>query len=201
MLAKGRYSSLNGTNVYRDFVELPSQLMENWASEGEFLEMWAEHYQSGEKIPADLIEKIVKAKNYNAAYANVRQLQFGLLDMAWHTHMGQIKESVESFERKATAETQILPLVDGMAMSPTFSHIFNGGYSAGYYSYKWAEVLEADAFALFKERGIFNREVATSFRRNILERGGQGHPMDLYVRYRSHAPQTQALIDKILDKH
>ncbi len=198
MIGQGEYGSLNGTNVYRDFVELPSQLLENWATEREFLDMWALHYQSGEKIPAELVTKIERAANYNAFYAHVRQLQFGLLDMAWHSLKEPYTGDVEAFEVKAVTPTQILPVVKGACMSPSFSHIFNGGYAAGYYSYKWAEVLEADAFALFLQEGIFNESVAKSFHDNILMRGGQEDPMDLYIRFRGHEPQPQALIDKML---
>ncbi len=198
MLGVGKYESLNGTNVYRDFVELPSQMLENWATEREYLDLWASHYETGEKIPAELVAKIERAANYNAAYAHVRQLQFGLLDMAWHSLTEPFDGDLEAFERSATTATQVLPLVDGACFSPSFSHIFNGGYAAGYYSYKWAEVLEADAFSIFKSKGIFSKEVADSFRANILERGGQEHPMELYVRFSGHKPNSQALIDKIL---
>ncbi|MFR9603689.1 MAG: M3 family metallopeptidase [Rikenellaceae bacterium] len=198
ILGEGEYSSLNGTNVYRDFVELPSQLLENWATQKEFLDMWALHYQTGEKIPAELVEKIERAANYNVFYAHVRQLQFGLLDMAWHSLKAPYEGDVEAFEKAAITPTQILPLEDGACFSPSFSHIFNGGYAAGYYSYKWAEVLEADAFSLFESEGIFNAEVAKSFRDNILSRGGQEDPMELYIRFRGHKPQPQALIDKML---
>ncbi len=198
LLGRGEYESLNGTNVYRDFVELPSQLLENWATEREFLDLWAVHYQTGEKIPSELVEKIERAANFNAGYACVRQLQFGILDMAWHTLTSPYDGEIEEFERAATERTQILPLVDGTAFSPSFSHIFAGGYSAGYYSYKWAEVLEADAYALFKERGVFDPETATRYRKTILERGGQEHPLKLYVDYRGAEPSVDALIEKTL---
>ncbi len=198
LLAKGRYGSLNGTNVYRDFVELPSQIMENWAREPEYLNLWATHYQTGEAIPADLLERLRRAANFNAPFACVRQLQFGLLDMAWHTLSEPTDESIEAFERAATLSTQITRAVDGTTFSPGFSHIFGGGYAAGYYSYKWAEVLEADAYAKFKECGIFDGECAESFRRNILERGGQLDPMELYVNFRGAEPSTEALIDRTL---
>lgn len=197
MFAKGRYESLTGTSVYRDFVELPSQIMENWATEKEFLDLFAVHYQTGEKMPEELVEKIVVSKNYLAAYSNVRQLSFGMNDMAWHTITAPVTEDVGKFEKRAIAKTQILPAIDGTCMSPGFTHIFSGGYSAGYYSYKWAEVLEADAFSLFKEKGIFDKEVADSFRKNILEKGGSEHPMSLYVKFRGHKPETKALIEKI----
>lgn len=197
MLAKGRYESLTGTSVYRDFVELPSQIMENWATEKEFLDLFAVHYQTGEKMPEELIEKIIASKNYLAAYANVRQLTFGMNDMAWHTITEPITEDVAEFEKRAIAKTRILPVVEGTCLATSFSHIFAGGYAAGYYGYKWAEVLEADAFSLFKEKGIFNKETARSFRENILEKGGSEHPMNLYVRFRGHKPETKALIEKI----
>ncbi len=197
MIGRGKYASLTGTSVYRDFVELPSQIMENWAAEKEFLDLWAVHYKTGEPIPAEIVERIVKAKNYLAAYLNVRQLSFGMTDMAWHTLTEPYEGSVEEFERQSMAPTQVLPEVEGTAMATAFTHIFSGGYAAGYYGYKWAEVLEADAFSLFKERGIFDAETARSFRENILERGGSEHPMDLYLRFRGHKPAPQALIDKM----
>ncbi len=198
MLARGKYESLNGTNVYRDFVELPSQLMENWATEREYLDMWATHYLTGEPIPQEIIDKIVAAQDYNEAYAHVRQLQFGILDMAWHSLTEPYTGDIESFEKGATTRTQVLPAVEGVAMSPAFGHIFSGGYAAGYYSYKWAEVLEADAFAIFKKNGIFDKETANSFRSKLLSRGGQKHPMELYVDFAGHEPQPQALIDRVL---
>ena len=194
MLAKGEYESLNGTNVYRDFVELPSQIMENWATEKEYLDMWAVHYQTGEAIPAELVEKIVAAKNYLAAYSNVRQLSFGMSDMAWHTMTEPYAGEIEPFEMKAMAPVQVTPVVEGTAMAPAFTHIFSGGYAAGYYGYKWAEVLAADAFSLFKEKGIFDPATAKAFR-HLLEQGGQRHPMDIYVEFRGHKPETQALVE------
>ena len=196
MLAKGKYESLNGTNVYRDFVELPSQILENWAYEKEFLDLWAKHYQTGETMPAELIEKLIAAKNYLAAYANVRQLSFGITDMAWHTLTAPYEGDVVEFEQKAMASSQILPVVEGTAMSPSFNHIFAGGYAAGYYGYKWAEVLAADGYSLFKEQGIFDKATATKFRK-LLQAGGTEHPMDLYVKFRGHKPQTKALIDQM----
>ena len=197
MLAEGRYESQTGTSVYRDFVELPSQIMENWATEKEFLDLWAVHYRTGEPIPAEIVESIVAAKNFLAAYGNVRQLSFGMTDMAWHTIAEPYEGDVVAFERASMAPTQVLPAVDGTAMAPAFSHIFAGGYAAGYYGYKWAEELEADAFSLFKEKGIFNREVSGSFRDNVLPKGGTEDPMDLYVRFRGHKPETRALIEKM----
>ena len=197
MLAEGSYPSLTGTSVYWDFVELPSQLMENWATEKEFLDLWAVHYQDGTPIPAELVNKIKDSKNYLAAYSHARQLSFGLDDMAWHSITAPVDEDVVTFERRAMQPVQVLPVVDGQCVSTSFSHIFAGGYAAGYYSYKWAEVLEADAFSLFREKGIFNREVANSFRQNILSKGGSEHPMTLYVRFRGHKPDVQALFDKM----
>lgn len=197
MLAKGRYASLTGTNVYHDFVELPSQLLENWATEKEFLDLWSVHFKTGEKIPEELVEKIVRTKNYMAAYANVRQLSFGFNDMAWHSITEPVESDPADFERRAMAATQILPLVDGACMSTSFRHIFSGGYAAGYYGYKWSEVLEADAFSLFKERGIFDPEVGAAYRR-MLQAGGSVLPMELYVDFRGHTPEPKALIDKIL---
>ena len=197
MLGEGEYESQTGTNVYRDFVELPSQLMENWATEKEFLDLWAVHYETGEPIPAEIVDRIVAAQNYLAAYGNVRQLSFGMTDMAWHTLTEPFEGDVERFEAVSMAPTQVLPVVSGTAMAPAFGHIFSGGYAAGYYGYKWAEVLEADAFSLFKEKGIFNREAASSFRENVLSKGGTEHPMELYVRFRGHKPETKALIEKM----
>ena len=197
ILAQGKYESINGTSVKRDFVELPSQIMENWATEKEYLDLWAKHYQTGEAMPAELIEKLVAAKNYLAAYFNVRQLSFGMLDMAWHTITEPYTGDVLAFENKAIAPTQVLPMVDGTAMGPAFTHIFSGGYATGYYGYKWAEVLAADAFSFFKEKGIFSKEVADKFRTEVLEKGGHEHPMTLYVNFRGHKPQTQALIDQM----
>ncbi|MBO5943320.1 MAG: M3 family metallopeptidase [Bacteroidales bacterium] len=197
MLAKGRYPSLTGTSVSRDFVELPSQIMENWAYEPEYLNSFAKHYQTGEPIPAELIEKIVAAKNYLAAYGQVRQLHFGYLDMAWHSLKEVPSASTVEFEQGVLAPWGVLPAAEGAAFSNSFSHIFSGGYSAGYYSYKWAEVLEADAFSLFKEKGIFNTEVADSFRRNILEKGGSEDEAVIYRNFRGHDPQPEALMKKL----
>ena len=197
ILAKGRYGSLTGTNVSRDFVELPSQIMENWAFEPEYLNSFAKHHQTGEAIPADLIEKIVAAKNYLAGYGQVRQLHFGYLDMAWHTLKEVPAESAIEFEQKVLAPYAVMPSVEGTGFSTSFSHIFSGGYSAGYYSYKWAEVLEADAFSLFKEKGIFNTEVAESFRKNSLEMGGAEDESVIYRNFRGHDPQPEALMEKL----
>ena len=197
MLAKGRYPSLTGTSVSRDFVELPSQIMENWAYEPEYLNSFAKHYQTGETIPAELIEKIVAAKNYLAAYGQVRQLHFGYLDMAWHSLKEVPSVSAVEFEQSVLAPWGVLPAAEGAAFSTSFSHIFSGGYSAGYYSYKWAEVLEADAFSLFKEKGIFNTEVADSFRKNILEMGGAEDEAVIYRNFRGHDPKPEALMKKL----
>ena len=197
MLGEGEFGSQTGTSVYRDFVELPSQIMENWATEKEFLDMWAAHYETGEPMPAEIVEGFVAAQNYLAAYANVRQLSFGMSDMAWHTLTEPFEGDVAAFEKAAMEPTQVMPFVDGTAMGPAFTHIFSGGYAAGYYGYKWAEVLEADAFSMFKEQGIFNREVASKFREHILSKGGSEHPMKLYEAFRGHKPATKALIDKM----
>lgn len=197
ILAKGKYESINGTAVKRDFVELPSQIMENWATEKEYLDLWAKHYETGEAMPAELIEKLIAAKNYLAAYFNIRQLSFGMLDMAWHTITTPYEGDVLAFELEALKPTQVMPVVEGCAMGPSFTHIFSGGYATGYYGYKWAEVLAADAYSYFKEKGIFSKEVADKFRYEVLQKGGHEHPMDLYVKFRGHKPQTQALIDQM----
>ncbi len=194
MFANSTYESLSGTNVYWDFVELPSQIMENFAIEKEFLNTFAQHYQTGEKLPEELIKRMVDASNFNAAYACLRQVSFGLLDMAWYTRNTPFEGDVKEYEQQSWAKAQILPVVKDACMSTQFSHIFAGGYSAGYYSYKWAEVLDADAFSLFKQKGIFNREVAESFRNNILSKGGTEHPMILYKRFRGQEPTIDALL-------
>ena len=197
ILAHGKYESINGTAVKRDFVELPSQIMENWATEKDFLNLWAKHYQTGEDMPAELIEKLVASKNYLAAYFTIRQLSFGMLDMAWHSITEPYTGDVLAFEQQAVAPTQVLPVVEGTAMGPAFTHIFSGGYAAGYYGYKWAEVLAADAYSYFIEKNdIFSEEVATKFRA-LLEQGGHKHPMELYKEFRGHEPQTKALIDQM----
>ena len=197
IFAQGRYGSLTGTSVSRDFVELPSQIMENWAFEPEYLNSFAKHYQTGEPIPAELIEKVVAAKNYLAGYGQVRQLYFGYLDMAWHTLKEVPAMSTLEFEQQTLAPYAVMPAVEGTGFSTSFSHIFSGGYSAGYYSYKWAEVLEADAFSLFKEKGIFNTEVSSSFRENILSKGGTEDADILYRNFRGHNPQPEALMKKL----
>ncbi len=197
ILAEGRYPSLTGTSVPRDFVELPSQIMENWAFESEYLNSFAKHYQTGETIPAELVQKIVDAKNFLAGYSQVRQLQLGIIDMAWHSLKEVPALDAVQFEAKVLEPTAVMPIVKGCATSPQFSHIFAGGYAAGYYSYKWAEVLEADAFSLFKEKGIFNKEVAASFRDNVLSRGGSDDAAVLYRNFRGHDPEPEALMKKL----
>lgn len=194
MLAAGTYASLSGTNVYRDFVELPSQLMENWLTEKEFLDLIAVHYQTGEKIPGELVQSLIDASNFNAGYACCRQLSFGFLDMAWHTQATPFEGDVIAFEKEAWKHTVILPEIPGTLMSSSFGHIFSGGYSAGYYGYKWAEVLDADAFSVFKTAGIFNKDVARSFRDNILSKGGTEDPDILYKRFRGQEPTIDALL-------
>lgn len=196
LLSRCTYSSLSGTSVLRDFVELPSQIMENWLDEKEFLDTFAAHYQTGEKMPKELIDKIVAASQYHSAYSCVRQLSFGYLDMGWHTLSDTIPTDVIAFEYKAMSPTHILPTVDGTGMSCQFSHIFDGGYAAGYYGYKWAEVLDADAFSLFKKNGIFDRKTADSFRTNILEKGGSDDPMTLYKNFRGQEPSIDAIMQR-----
>ncbi len=197
MLAEGRYKSLTGTNVVRDFVELPSQLMENWALEPEWLQTFARHWQTGEVIPQEYIDRIVAARNFLAGYAQVRQLQFGLTDMAWHSVTGAPAEDPIAFEQETLRPTAVLPQVPGIVFSPSFNHIFSGGYAAGYYSYKWAEVLEADAFAFFKEKGIFSREAAERFRRELLSKGGSVDADVLYRNFRGRDPEPDALLRKL----
>ena len=197
MLAEGRYKSLTGTNVVRDFVELPSQLMENWACEPEWLKTFARHWQTGEVLPQAYIDRIVAARNFLAGYAQVRQLQFGIVDMAWHTATDVPASDPVAFEQSVLGPEAVLPLIPGIAFSPSFNHIFSGGYAAGYYSYKWAEVLEADAFAYFKEKGIFSREAASRFRDEILSRGGSVDADVLYRNFRGRDPEPCALLEKI----
>jgi peptidyl-dipeptidase Dcp len=194
MLTKCTYESLSGTSVYRDFVELPSQIMENWGPEKAFLDGFAKHYQTGEKIPAELIQKIKDAENFNIANMCLRQLSFGFLDMAWHTLEIPYAGDVIKLEKEAMTKTQILPVINEVSMSPTFNHIFSGGYAAGYYSYKWAEVLDADAYSVFVKNGIFDKKTAASFRENILVKGGTEHPMTLYKRFRGQEPTIDALL-------
>lgn len=194
MLANGQYESLSGTNVPRDFVELPSQVMENWCYEPEALKLFARHYQTGEVIPNELIDKIKASQNFMAGMANLRQLRFGLTDMYWH-NQAPTGESVSAVEGRIDALVQLLPRVEGVAFSPSFSHIFAGGYSAGYYSYKWSEVLDADAFDAFMENGgLNNKAVADSFRKFVLEKGGSEKPMDLYKKFRGREPSPKAML-------
>ncbi len=196
MLAESTYASLSGTNVSRDFVELPSQIMENWLEEKEFLDIIAVHYKTGEKIPAQLIDNLLDAANFNAGYLCLRQLSFGLLDMGWHTITEPYEGDVMAFEKQAWAPAMVLPEVPGTLMSTNFSHLFSGGYAAGYYGYKWAEVLDADAFAAFKAAGIFNKDVARSFRQNILSKGDTEDPAILYKRFRGQDPTIDALLER-----
>ncbi|MDE6288107.1 MAG: peptidase M3, partial [Muribaculaceae bacterium] len=195
LLARSTYASLSGTAVRRDFVELPSQFNENYLTEKEFLDGFARHYETGEPIPAELIDRLVASSRYGAAYACMRQLMFGFLDMAWHTAKAPVDDPVD-FENAAIESVQIFAPEAGAMVSPQFSHIFSGGYAAGYYSYKWAEVLDADAFSLFKENGIFDRATADSFRHNILERGGTEDPSELYRRFRGRDPEINALLER-----
>ena len=196
MLANTTYPSLSGTNVYWDFVELPSQIMENWCYEAEALALFAHHYQTNELIPMELVQKIKESASFQEGMATMRQLSFGLLDMGWHGQDPSNIKDLKSFESEQFAETQLYPEVKENAMSTAFSHIFQGGYSSGYYSYKWAEVLDADAFAYFQEKGIFDKEVATKFKENILSKGGTEHPMVLYKRFRGQEPKPEALLKR-----
>src|SRR5690554_1412863 len=194
LLSECNYTSVSGTSVYRDFVELPSQILENWTTEKEFLDQFAVHYKTGEKIPADLVLKIKDSENFLQGYMSVRQLFLGLVDMGWHTIESPISGNVADIERANTAHAELLPVVPGSIMSTQFGHIFSGGYASGYYGYKWAEVLDADAYSVFKEKGIFNKEVAESFRKNILSQGGKKHPMELYKAFRGQEPTNKALL-------
>jgi len=196
MLANTTYPSLSGTNVFWDFVELPSQILENWCYEKEALELFAKHYETGEVIPMDLIEKIKASATFNEGMQTLRQLSFGLLDMSWHSIDPSNIDNVKTHELEAFKNTKLYPDVSKNCMSTSFSHIFQGGYSSGYYSYKWAEVLDADAFEYFKEEGIFNPEVAQKFKDNILSQGGTQDPMTLYKRFRGKAPQPEALLKR-----
>ncbi len=197
MLANTQYKSLSGTSVSWDFVELPSQILENWCYEKEALELFAKHYQSDELIPLTLVKKIKEASNFMEGLATMRQLSFGLLDMKWHsTNPNELPTSIEEVEASVFELTDLYPQVDKSCMSTAFSHIFQGGYSAGYYSYKWAEVLDADAFAFFKEKGIFNKEVASLFKEQILSKGGTAKPMELYRNFRGKEPSIEALLKR-----
>jgi len=196
IFSKVHYKALSGTNVLRDFVELPSQLMENFAVEPEFLHTFAFHYEAGEPLPDELIQRIRDSRNFHCGYACIRQLSFCMLDMAYHTIAKPLEDEIFDFESKAWSRTQLLPAVLGTNMSVQFSHIMSGGYAAGYYSYKWAEVLDADAFSLFLEKGIFDRETAQSFRKEILSKGGTADPMQLYVNFRGKEPDIKALLKR-----
>lgn len=194
IFANTRFASLSGTNVYWDFVELPSQFMENYAMEPEFLRTFAFHYETGEPIPEDLVRRLQRSRNFNAAYACMRQVSFGLLDMAYYSLKTPFSEDVRKFEQQAWQRASLLPICQEACMSVQFGHIMSGGYSAGYYSYKWAEVLDADAFAYFKEQGIFNTEISTRFRKEILSRGGTAHPQELYRNFRGQDATIHALL-------
>lgn len=196
MLARGTYESLTGTSVFWDFVELPSQIFENWCYEKECLDLFAKHYETGEKIPEELIEKIKNASNFQQGYMTMRQISFALLDMAYHNQDPSPIADVRKFEEAVMQKTDLLPRVEGTMASTSFSHIFQGGYSSGYYSYKWAEVLDADAFELFLEKGVFDQETATSFEKNILSAGGTAHPSILYRRFRGREPKPEALLKR-----
>ena len=196
ILAKGRYASLTCTNVDHDFVELPSQIMENWAYEKEYLNTFAKHYRTGQPLPDELIAKIKASKNYMSAYYHMRQIQFGILDMSWHTLTSLPDKSVLEFEKTALKPTDVLPSVPECIISTSFSHIFSGGYAAGYYSYKWAEVLAADGYSLFEEKGIFDKETAGKFR-HLLEQGGSAEAADLYRAFRGHDPEPEALLRQL----
>ena len=196
MLADTKYPSLSGTSVYWDFVELPSQVMENWCYEKEALELFAKHYETGEVIPMELITKIKESATFQEGMQTLRQLSFGLLDMSWHGIDPTNITNVKKHEDEAFEGTKLYPDTPETCMSTSFSHIFQGGYSSGYYSYKWAEVLDADAFAYFKEKGIFNKEVANKFRENVLSKGGTENPMVLYKRFRGSEPKVEALLER-----
>lgn len=194
LLSNTHYRSLSGTNVYWDFVELPSQIMENWLKEKESLDLFARHYETGEAIPEEMVRQIAESSRFQAGWQSLRQVSLALLDLAWHAVDPAVVEDVEEYEKRALEACTLFPHVPGTSTSCSFSHIFAGGYSAGYYSYKWAEVLDADAFELFRERGLFNPEVASAFRNHILSRGGTEHPMELYKRFRGREPDPDALL-------
>ena len=196
MLARGVYESLSGTSVFWDFVELPSQIFENWCYEKDCLDLFARHYQTGEPIPAALVEKIKKAANFQQGYMTLRQLSFALLDMAYHSQDPSQIEDIKTFEKEVLKATELLPSIETTRISTSFSHIFQGGYASGYYSYKWAEVLDADAFELFQEKGVFDSHTAISFEKNILSAGGTEHPSLLYARFRGREPKPDALLKR-----
>jgi len=195
LLANTKYASLSGTSVYRDFVELPSQFNENYLTEKEFLDGFAKHYLTGEPIPQEMINKIISSSQYGAAYACLRQLSFGYLDMAWHTSTSAINDAA-TFETEAMKGVEMFEPIENCSMSPQFNHIFSGGYAAGYYSYKWSEVLDADAFSMFLKNGIFDKKTADAFRENILMKGGTENPADLYRRFRGQDPSIDALLKR-----
>ena len=196
MLANTTYPSLSGTSVYWDFVELPSQILENWCYEKEALDLFARHYESNEPIPQEMVQKIKDSSNFLEGTQTLRQLSFGMLDMSWHGKDPSDIDNVKDFEASVFAGTRLYPEVAENCMSTSFSHIFQGGYSSGYYSYKWAEVLDADAFELFKETGIFNKKTANKFTKNILSQGGTEKPMALYKRFRGKKPNADALLKR-----
>ena len=195
LLSDSKYTSIGGTSVFWDFVELPSQIMENWVVEKEALQLFAKHYETNETIPDHLIDKIKNSKKFLSATACLRQLSLGYLDMAWYGKDNEV-DNVEKFEKYSMNKAVLLPTIPGASISCSFGHIFAGGYSAGYYSYKWAEVLEADAFERFKEEGIFNQETSKSFRDNILSKGNQKHPMVLFKAFRGREPKIEALLKR-----
>jgi peptidyl-dipeptidase Dcp len=196
IFADGYFESLSGTSVYWDFVELPSQLMENWCYEQECLELFARHYQTNDVIPLELVHKIKDSANFLSGYQTVRQVGLGRLDLAWHNLSELPQVSVGEFESAAMKETELFSPLKGINTSCSFGHIFQGGYAAGYYSYKWAEVLEADTFEYFLETGIFNKETSKKFKDNILSKGGSEHPMELYKKFRGQEPSSKALLRK-----
>ncbi len=196
MFSNTKYPSISGTNVYRDFVELPSQIMENWLYEHEWLQQFAIHYKTSEAIPKELVNKLVEARNFQTAYQTQRQLMFSYLDMAWHTITKPFKGNIDLFERANIEKTQVFPYIKGSSISASFSHIFGGGYAAGYYSYKWGEMLDADAYSLFRKNGIFDKETAQRFRAEILEKGGSAHPLTLYQNFRGKKPTIDALLER-----
>lgn len=196
LLSDVNYESLSCTSVYRDFVELPSQVMENWATQKEFLDLFAVHYRNGRKLPEEYIQKIIASQQYNAGYLTVRQLSFGMLDMAWHSITQPVTATVADFERQAIEKTELFPPVKGAVLSTSFSHIFSGGYAAGYYGYKWAEVLDADVFSLFLKEGVFNRAAAEKFRESVLSKGGTEHPMKLYKDFMNREPDNAPFFNR-----
>lgn len=194
LLSDVTYQSISGTRVYRDFVELPSQIMENWSTEREYLDMFAVHYQTGEKIPQEYIDKIIASQTFTEGYVTIRQVSLGVLDLAWHTYTDSIDIPAEDFENEAIKNLVLLPTAPKANTSTAFSHIFAGGYAVGYYGYKWAEVLDADAYEEFKSNGIFNAEISNKFRKEILSKGGSEHPMQLYINFKGSKPNVQPLL-------